>query len=99
MRKMRIFSLEKTCTKCSVTLPLSDYYRARSNKDGHHNSCKSCMNEQNKECQRRRKIAEHARNIDRKNFNMFFDLWKQLSGSEKEEVLYYLQIQVRKHLD
>lgn len=99
MRKMRIFSLEKACTKCSVTLPLSHYYRARSNRDGHHNSCKSCMNKQSKEHQRQRASDEYARNRDRKNFNMLFNLWKQLSGPEKEEALHYLKLQVRKHLD
>ena len=96
---MQTNSLEKICTKCGKTYPIFGFYISKSNRDGHHNSCKLCMNQQNKEGQRRRKIEEHARNIDRKNFNMLFNLWKQLSGNEKEEVLYYLKLQVRKHLD
>jgi hypothetical protein len=33
----------KTCCKCKVEKPLSDFYVDRSKKDGHTGRCKQCM--------------------------------------------------------
>ena len=32
----------KTCTKCGVEKPLTEYHKAKGNKDGYENRCKQC---------------------------------------------------------
>ena len=38
----------KKCSKCSIEKPLTDYYKHKTNKDGLHCWCKSCVNESTK---------------------------------------------------
>lgn len=35
----------KFCTRCNRELPVSDFYKNKSNSDGRHSYCKSCFNE------------------------------------------------------
>ena len=35
----------KTCNKCGDTKPLSEFYKSKQNKDGHHVVCKVCDKE------------------------------------------------------
>lgn len=35
----------KVCTRCNRELPVSDFYKNKSNSDGRHSYCKSCFNE------------------------------------------------------
>lgn len=37
--------MSKTCTKCLIEKPLSEFHKGRGYKDGHKNSCKSCDKE------------------------------------------------------
>ena len=36
----------KICRKCGSELPLSEFYKAKGNKDGHKNICKECFKQQ-----------------------------------------------------
>lgn len=46
----------KTCTKCGIEKPLSEYYKAKSNKDGLMTWCRTC--------ETKRKIKYYAENTD-----------------------------------
>ena len=35
-------TMEKKCTSCNKTKPLSDFYKNRTRKDGHDNICREC---------------------------------------------------------
>lgn len=41
----------KTCFKCSVEKPLSEFYKHKGMKDGHFNKCKSCSLKDDREYQ------------------------------------------------
>lgn len=36
----------KTCTRCDTTKPISDFYKRKDSKDGHHWQCKQCIRDQ-----------------------------------------------------
>ena len=40
--------MSKTCTKCFVEKPLTEFYKAKGYKGGHQTSCKSCNKEYNR---------------------------------------------------
>ena len=44
IQEKRKNEIHKTCTKCGVNKPLSDFYRKRQNKDGRNSACKKCEN-------------------------------------------------------
>ena len=46
----------KTCTKCNIEKPLSEYYKAKSNKDGLMTWCRTC--------ETKRKITYYTENTD-----------------------------------
>ena len=39
----------KICKKCGRELPLSEFYKSKTNKDGHMNACKECFKQQIKQ--------------------------------------------------
>lgn len=39
----------KTCNRCQIEKPLSDFHKRSCSKDGHHSSCKECINAYSKE--------------------------------------------------
>ncbi len=54
---MQLTLTEKTCTKCQLTKPLSEFYVYPKAKDGRSWRCKSCQREQLDESQARRRSA------------------------------------------
>lgn len=73
----------KICPKCKTEKPISDYYKDRSNLDGHSHSCKECL------LAYRQKLREG--NPDReKEKNFRNDLWKnyRIRISEYEALLF-----------
>ena len=44
----------KTCIKCNIEKPLSEYYKTSKNKDLHQGKCRICHNKQNKEYRNKR---------------------------------------------
>lgn len=54
----------KTCFKCQIEKPLSDFYLHRGMKDGHLNKCIDCC--KSDEIKRRRNNVESIREYDRK---------------------------------
>ncbi len=41
--------MKKTCTKCKLTKPLTDFSRLAKSKDGHHSWCSPCFAQKNRE--------------------------------------------------
>ena len=49
--------MKKTCNKCNIQKDINDFYKAKSNKDGYRNECKSCIIEYEMDQRRRRHIT------------------------------------------
>lgn len=58
---------EKKCKACSRVKPLSEYYKAKNMKDGHHNKCKECYKAD--VLRNRRENIDYYREYDRKRGN------------------------------
>ena len=53
----------KTCNHCDVAKPLTEFYKAKDNRDGRQGTCRECLRAQGRE--RRRLDGEAARARDR----------------------------------
>lgn len=60
--------MKKVCCDCKKELPLSEFWKNSSTKDGHQSVCKRCMSVRNRKYQRENpeKIREHAKKHYRK---------------------------------
>jgi len=81
--------MTKTCTKCDVNKPLTEFFKKRDNKDGHQNECKACRKvykkayyEENKEA-----ILARQKAYDEENKEAILAKRKAHYEENKEEIL------------
>lgn len=55
-KKEKIILTERTCCKCSIRMPIANFYR--NSRENYHTSCKTCLNKQT--LLRQKKIKEDA---------------------------------------
>jgi len=65
-----LFSLLKICKKCFVNKNINDFSKSKTCKDGYFNTCKFCLNEQNKKRQKERIKGIPSKRIINQNLKL-----------------------------
>ncbi len=76
----------KTCTKCSIAKPLSDFYKLRSSKDGHAWACKKCVLVETREYKRKTR-PQGPRIARERRLSLLRDGKKECKGCSEIKVL------------
>ena len=79
----------KICKRCGRELPLSEFYKAKSCKDGHLNVCKECYLQQQKHYRQEHKetIAEQKKHYRQEHKETIAEWQKQWYQDNREDVL------------
>lgn len=66
---------KKRCTKCGIEKDLSDFYRAKTGKDGYRSYCKECILEHQKEYYKLHK--GERKEYDKKRYKSYYKLFQE----------------------
>ena len=75
----------KTCTKCSINKPFTDFHKGSNYADGHRSRCKACMSSYSKERNKDPEVKARARTNSYKTkygitINKYDEMLKQQNG-------------------
>lgn len=82
----------KVCKKCGRELPLSEFYKGKTYKDGHKNECKECFNQQRKQYKKqyyldnKETILEHQKQYRQEHKEEIAEYFKQYRQEHKVEI-------------
>lgn len=81
----------KICKRCGRELPLSEFYKAKSCKDGYRNECKECFLQYYKQYQQEHKeeLAEYNKQYRQDNKEEIAEQKKQYYQDNREELAEY----------
>lgn len=77
----------KICKKCGRELPISEFYKDKSYKDGYKYCCKECLKQHYKN--NRDRILEQQKQYHRDNRDRIFERQKQYRQEHKDKILEY----------
>ena len=73
----------KTCRKCHIEKPLSDYYISNRNKDKRTSYCKPCANTYNKELNKTEKAKNTSRsNLLKRRYGISQEIYEQMLAKQ-----------------
>lgn len=83
--------IKKTCVKCEILKEISEFSKAKNNKDGYHGRCKLCIRQFNKEyCEKNKeKLKNSRKTYNEQNKERFEERNKRLREKNKNEKKQY----------